>query len=258
MKPKLVMRNLIPDLDELKEFAFEHGFEGIDWSFDADALPESPAEQSALVRDMSGLADLEVRYHCPFYQIDLGHDDPTAAKAAGDLFRRIILIVSKAGGKYLTIHIGLGRNSTEPLSWEATIDNLGRLVQYGTDHGVKVCLENLAWGWTSRPNLFEKLIRRSGAAVTFDLGHAHASESIQSQQYAVEDFVTPHADRVLNAHVYHKEVSGFGHLAPTRLADIRDRLDLLRKLGCHWWVIELKELDGLLRTKKIIDRYLEE
>lgn len=93
------------------------------------------------------MADLEIRYHCPFYQIDLGHDDPPVAKTAGDLFRRIILLVSKAGGKYLTIHIGLGRDSTEPVSWDATIDNLGRLVQYGTDHGMKVCLENLAWGW---------------------------------------------------------------------------------------------------------------
>ena len=156
----------------------------------------------------------------------------------------------------MTIHIGLGHDSTEPLSWDATINNLGRLVQYGANHGVRVCLENLAWGWTSRPNLFEKLIRRSGAAVTFDLGHAYASESIRTQQYAIEDFAMPHKDRVFNAHIYHTELSGLGHMSPVRIEDIKDRLNLLQDIGCEWWVIEIKEADGLLRTKKIIDEYL--
>jgi hypothetical protein len=117
-------------------------------------------------------------------------------------------------------------------------------------------LENLAWGWTSRPNLFEKLIRRSGAAVTFDIGHAHASESVRSQQYLVEDFLTPHYGNVLNAHIYHTEVSGQGHLPPERLEDIEGRLDLLQNAGCDWWIIEVKEPDGLIQTKQLIDIYL--
>jgi sugar phosphate isomerase/epimerase len=147
------------------------------------------------------LAPLEVRYHCPFFQIDLGHDDPDQAKAADRIFRGIIRMVSRAGGKFLSIHIGLGHNSTEPLSWETTIANLRNLVRFGADHQVRICLENLAWGWTSKPNLFEKLIRLSGAGVTLDIGHARVCECVQSQQYAVEDFVTPHPNRVFNAHM---------------------------------------------------------
>jgi len=256
MKPKLIMCNIFHEMDKLKAFAREHGFHGIDWSFNLDSLPETSLQESRWVKNQSLLAPLEVRYHCPFYQIDLGHDDPAQAEKAEAIFRGIIRLVSKVGGRYLSIHIGLGRDSTGPLSWEATIGNLRRLVQFGAEQRVRICLENLAWGWTSRPNLFEKLIRRSGAGVTFDIGHAYVCESVRSQQYAVEDFVTPHTIRVFNAHIYHTEISGVGHMPPVHLEDVEKRLSLLQEIGCKWWVIEIKEAEGLLKTKKIINEYL--
>lgn len=256
MKPKLVMCNIFADMSRLKKFANDHGFSGIDWSIEMESIPERPLEESRWVEQLSALEPLEVRYHCPFDRIDLGHDDPQEAKKADNLFRRIIRLVSKAGGRYLTIHIGLGLDSTEPLSWDATIDNLKHLVQYGADYRVKVCLENLAWGWTSRPNLFEKLIRRSGTGVTFDLGHADACESTRSQLYTTEDFISPHPDRIMNAHIYHTEIPGVGHLPPDEMADIETRLALLQKTGCEWWVIEIKEVEALLKTKRVIDEYL--
>ncbi len=256
MKPKLAVTNIFEDTTELKNFANKHSFQGIDWSFDLDTLPGTPLEESRWVKEQALLAPFEIRYHCPFYRIDLGHDDPDRAGEADTIFRNIIRLVSKAQGRYLSIHIGLGRDSTEPLSWDTTIENLRQLVQFGAEHRVKVCLENLAWGWTSRPNLFEKLIRRSGAGITFDIGHAQVCESVRTQQYAVEDFLTPHSDRVYNAHVYNAEVSGVGHTAPEGLEQIKERLDLLQDTGCRWWVIEIKEIAGLLQTKKIIDAYL--
>jgi sugar phosphate isomerase/epimerase len=256
VRPKLVMCNIFDELSRIKDFAFVNGFDGIDWSFDLKTLPRTPMEESRWAGEQARLAPFEVRYHCPFFQIDLGHDDPEQAKKADDIFRRIIRMVSRAGGKLLSIHIGLGHHSTEPLSWETTIANLRNLVRFGADHQVKVCLENLAWGWTSKPNLFEKLIRLSGAGITFDIGHARVCESVLSQQYAVEDFVTPHEHDVLNAHVYHEEISGQGHMPPQRMEDIASRLDLLARIGCPWWVIEIKEPEPLLNTKRIIDAYL--
>ena len=258
IRAKLAMCNIFPDVRELRAFAVENRFKGIEWSFSLDEIPETPSDQSSWVTEQGVFAPMEVRYHCPFYQTDLGHDDPVEAKAAGILFQKIIRLVSKAGGRYLTIHIGLGRDTTEPLSWEATVDNLRRLVHYGLQHQVTVCLENLAWGWTSRPNLFEKLIRRSGAGVTFDVGHAYVCESVVSHQYSLEDFITPHIGRVFNAHLYHKEVSGVGHLPPERIEDMESRLSLLVDIGCPWWVVELHEADALLQTMKVIEAYLSE
>lgn len=255
-KPKLAMCNFLPGIEKLAEFATQHGFDGIDYSFDLKNLPGTPTQESRWVKEMSTLRALEVRYHCPFERVDLGHDNSAKAKEAELLFHRIIRLISKAGGRYVTIHIGLGHDSTEPLSWEITIDKLRRLVNYGRTMRVKVCLENLAWGWTSKPNLFEKLIRRSGAGVTLDIGHAYACESVQSQQYTIEDFVSPHADKVCNAHIYHTEILGLGHIAPKKREDIEDRLSLLKNIGCEWWVIEIREGKELLEARKIVDEYL--
>ena len=257
MKTKLAMCNIFPDAEKVRDFAFANKFSGIDWSFDLDTLPETPLQESRWVKEQIMLAPLEVRYHCPFSQIDLGRDDPALAEKAEAVFRRIICLVSKAGGRYLSIHIGLGHNSTEPLSWEATLNNLRLLVQYGAGQRVKVCLENLAWGWTSKPNLFEKLVRLGGAGVTLDIGHAYVCESVRSQQYTIKDFVTPHQDRVFNAHIYHTEIPGRGHIPPERIEDIEDRFALLRKIDCRWWAIEIKEPGGLLKTRMIIDKYLD-
>jgi sugar phosphate isomerase/epimerase len=256
LKTKLAMCNLFSDVEQLKAFAFEHGFSGIDWSFEPVTLPQTPTDESRWADRLSALGALEVRFHCPFHRIDLGHVDPWEAKGAEAVFRNIIRLVAKVKGRFLTIHIGLGRDSTEPLSWDRTAKNLSRVVQYGASHGVKVCLENLAWGWTSRPHLFEKLVRKSGAGVTFDIGHAHACESIKSQQFEIEDFVTPHADQVLNAHIYHTELANRGHIPPERLEQIEDRLEILKSIGCNWWVLEVWNEEELLQTKKIIDAYL--
>ncbi|MEJ2587223.1 MAG: TIM barrel protein [Deltaproteobacteria bacterium] len=256
MTPTLAMCNIFPDVDAIKAFAVDNHFRGIDWSFELEDLPERPMEVSRWVREQAKLSLFEVRYHCPFYQLDLGHDDPERAEEAAAVFRHIIGLVSKAGGRYLSMHIGLGLDSTEPLSWERTLKNMRRLVQLGAEHRVRVCLENLAWGWTSKPNLFEKLIRLSGAGVTFDFGHAHVCESIKSQQYSVEDFVTPHADRLFNAHVYHTEIPGTGHIPPDTLEQIRDRLALIHSVGCPWWVIEIKEPEGLIKTREVVREYL--
>lgn len=256
LPPKLAMPNFIADLPELKGFATAHGFNGIDWSFDIDQLPQTPAEASQWASLQQSLAPLEIRYHCPFLNVDIGHENAAERSAAADLFNRILYLVAKAGGRFLTIHVGLGRDTTRILSWEATIANLRALVHAGSQNGITVCLENLAWGWTSKPNLFEKLVRRSGAGVTFDIGHAHACDAVDCQQYKSRDFAEPHLDRVFNAHVYHTEIPGTGHLAPSGIEDIAGRLRILERTPCQWWVLELREKQSLLRTKAIIDRYL--
>ena len=257
MNPKIAMKNLFSDLEMLKRFALENGFHGIDWSFEIDELPIKPADESKWVERLAVLSPLEVRYHCPFMKIDIGHEESDRVKAAMNIFRRFIRLVSKADGKYLTIHVGLGHDTTKSLSWNSTLDNLRELVRYGANRSVNVCLENLAWGWTSKPNLFEKLVRRTGAGVTFDIGHAHACESVKSHYFSAEDFVTPHPRRVFNAHIYHTEVSGVGHLPPRTIDEIEDRLKTLLRIGCAWWVIEINDIEGLRRTKEMIDVYLE-
>ena len=61
--PTLAMCNFIPETDLLAEFAHEHGFAGVEWSFTPENLPENQAGFKALEREMAPLAPLEVRYH---------------------------------------------------------------------------------------------------------------------------------------------------------------------------------------------------
>jgi sugar phosphate isomerase/epimerase len=254
--PKIACCNLIPQVEELKGFALRHGFAGVDWTFTMETLPRTPREESSLFDTIARLHPLEVRYHCALSRVDLGDLDAGEAEKALKILRSVCRLVSKLGGQFLTIHVGLGLDSTNGLSWERTLDRLAVLVRLAGEAGVRLCLENLAWGWTSRPELFEKLIRKSGCWGTFDIGHAQVSPSITTQQYRIEDFVAPHADRFLNVHIYHRE-NGDRHLSPASITDLEERLRLVRRLPhCDWWVLELREREALLSTLEVVKEFL--
>lgn len=254
--PKLAICNFDPATDRLREMALDNGFSGVDWTIKVDDLPEDSRREAALQRTISGLAPLEIRYHCAFDGVDLGDEDTSRARAANDIFRKACRTVQRLGGRFMTIHMGLGRTSMNGLSWERTLHTLGVLVKYGAGLGVRICLENLATGWSSRPELFEKLVRKSNAGVTLDLGHARVCSSVETRRFDLEDFVLPHPGKVHNAHVYHEERDA-RHLPPSSLDDISDRLELLRCLGCEWWVLELREEEALQTTLKVVREFLQ-
>ncbi len=256
-QPKLAMCNFISDVDELKKMVLAHGFSGVDWTFKPRDLPENAIDESRLLKRISRLHPFEVRYHCAFKGIDLGDADMAKADAAMETYRKVCRMVSKLDGRYMTIHHGLGGRSSAELSWERSVDALSELASYADSLGIRLCLENLASGWSSRPELFEKLIRKSGAGVTLDIGHARVSPSVQSQRYAFEDFVSPHHERVFNAHIYHEERDD-GHLPPDELDDVVDRLRLLSCLPCDWWVLELREETALLSMLRVIRQFMDD
>ena len=140
MSPKLACCNFIRDIHKLKAFAQANGFEGIDWSFHIKSLPKNPAEETALFKAISSLYPLEVRYHCAFPKTDMGDDDREKAAAAEDIFRSVCRLVSKLGGGFITMHIGLGRHSTNHLSWERSLERVADLVQFANGLGVRLCL----------------------------------------------------------------------------------------------------------------------
>lgn len=255
-QPKLACPNFTKDRERLRRFALECGLDGVDWSLTIQDLPQSPREASQLVREVSRLRPLEVRYHAAFANVDLGDHDPQKAQEALRLFENVCRLVSKLNGESLTIHVGLGRHTTEDLSWERTLENLSALNTMAMKLGLRLCLENLAWGWTSRPELFEKMLRRSGLWATFDIGHAVVSPSIVTNRFDLEDFVSPHRKRILNAHVYHRERMD-RHEPPEAVEDVADRLDLLRTLPlCEWWVLELRDEVAVQSTLQVVRTYL--
>ena len=254
--PTIAICNFIPDTADLRKMALQNGFTGVDWTFKVEDLPRNEMEESRLLKKISLLDGLEVRYHCAFNGVDAGDEDDRKADAAMEIFKRACRVVSRLEGAYMTVHLGLGRKSPEGLSWEKTVSSLADLVGYAKSLGVELCLENLASGWSSRPHLFEKLVRKSGASITLDIGHARVCQAVQCLSFELEDFVMPNPERVFNAHIYHEEIDD-RHVPPECVENIRGRLDLLRKLSCRWWVLELREEAPLMQTLKIVRQYLE-
>lgn len=254
--PRLACCNFIPKVEELRQFALELGFQGIDWTFTLDNLPDGPAGEAELARSLSRLQPLEVRYHLAFAGLDLGDENQEEAKRALQVFREVCRLISKLGGRFVTIHVGgLGRESSSDLSWPLALAALRDLVHFANRLRLRLCVENLAWGWSSRPRLYEKLLRLSGAWATLDLGHAPVCQAVQSGGWQVQDFVSPHPERFVNAHIYHEENEA-GHRPPASLADLESRLRLLGTLPlCDWWVLELREEMALRQTLGIITEY---
>jgi len=177
--------------------------------------------------------------------MELAHANHDLTQQALENYKTLIQIISRLGGRFFTVHIGIGQPASDLLCWKTAIKNLSRLVEFGGKYAVTVCLENLLTGWTSQPDRFKELIGRSGAGVTFDIGHATCSNFIDSIK-----------DRVFNAHIYHSEEPGLGHVPPRTLDDIMSRLELLMDTKCDWWVIELTNASETLHTKSLLQDFL--
>lgn len=258
MKPRIVCPNLFSNIEQMSEFVNDYGFDGVDWTFRPENMPRNRYEESIFINEISRLKPLPVRYHCFFNDSGFGDHDPDRRQDAMKVFHRALRLVSKVQGKSMTIHVGLGRDSSEDLSWSNVLDSLRRLVNDAADRRIKICLENLPYGWTSRPDLYEKLIRKTNSWATLDIGHAQASDHLICQAYDIEDFVAPHPERFLNAHVYDKETLD-GHSAPETLLDIDKRLDVLIGLPlCDWWVLELREEQALIKMLSVAREYFNE
>ncbi len=259
LSPKLACCNFIPRFNELREFSLHYGFYGVDWTFTPDDLPSSDVEERELMKNLLSLRPLEIRYHLFFVEKEIGRKDFTQGTMERGLFFGACRVISHLGGKYVTVHVGLDRRqSANEISWQKTISSLKNLVDFARNLGLRVCLENLPRGWTSRPDLFEKIIRKSSCWGTLDIGHALVSQSVASGAYDLEDFAYPHPERILNAHVYHEETSS-GHIAPASVRDVESRLKMLTQLPfCDWWVLELREHKPLVKTLRVVREFLME
>src|SRR5512136_351131 len=252
MQPRIAMCNIFDqDAEKLAGFASRNGFSGIDWSIDP-ALPEGE-----FLSRMKLLAGFQIRFHCRFHGVDVAYSDRRGDDSL-ELLKRTVDQVAKAGGRHMTVHTGLGNPSGAGIDLSRAIDNLSVLVAYGNSSGVAVALENLTTPLTNDPLLFRRIVAESGAFVTIDIGHAHAIRGLHPRSDICSEYILPHRERLLNAHIYYTELEGYGHIPPESLEDISDRLDLLAQAEpCDWWVIELMGPEELLRTRDLLQSYID-
>ena len=148
-RPKIACCNFVPDAKHLSGIALDHGFDGVDWTLSPEDLPKNGTQPLSFMRRISLLKPLEVRYHLSFKLLGLGHRDRGEAENAVKSFDQACHLVSRLGGRVMTVHVGLGRDSMEEISWEKTLTNLANLASLAT-------LEQQWFGWTTRRDASER------------------------------------------------------------------------------------------------------
>jgi sugar phosphate isomerase/epimerase len=133
--PTIAICNLISNTALLRKFALQHGFSGVDWTFRIEDIPRNRIDESRLLKNISLLNGLEVLYHCAFQGVDLGDEDDLRAYEAMKLLQKVCRVVSRLEGEFMTVHLGLGRQSPEGLSWERTTRSLSDLADYAETPG---------------------------------------------------------------------------------------------------------------------------
>lgn len=223
----------------------------VDFRLDAHALGSTSV---AMDRLRATAEAVDVRFHYPLGPLDLSHGDPHEAERALASTLEACDVAESSDVHYLTVHLGL-QHEVPAARLTAAVDRLAGLVDYGRARGVTVCLENLRWGLTSEPDAFIELVRRSGASVTFDVGHA-ASSAAALSGYAAADFARLVRDHVRSAHVYEREDPH--HIAPESLDNIGPALEVLLESECDWWVVELFDAQEIRRTKDMLEAFVAE
>ena len=259
MNPIIVMSSHSKaDKDKDVEFAINSGFHGLDWSFDPNRMPFSNNSKDQFLEQIRKLYNhcIEVRFHTPFLNVEIGHRDDSVSQWAMELYLRTLELIAEVGGQFLTLHIGLGTIPDEDICLIKVEENLRALKTFGLNRKIIISLENLAHGPTSIPELWMEILESVDLPATFDFGHAKGCDSVVKGLWTPLEMVCHVKDRLLNAHIY-KEENGRGHIPPETIDDLgTDLLDALIETSCRWWVVELQEKKAALHTKEMLDTYL--
>jgi len=242
------------NLPRIREYITTHAYDGVEWAWDGWRLMV-PRERRQRRLDDLRQASRVSSAHAPYTDLEVGHRDPDHAAAAVRILQDYIDAATELGAHHLNMHVGSFGLPMEELSWDGLVRNVASLLEYAARRGGHLTVENLTHGVTSDPEMFARLLKATGAPVTFDLGHANGSAWVQEGRGSVVDFLNSVPTPVLAAHVYFIERND-AHFVPEKLGDIGLALDGLVARGCNFWVLELHTQETLERTRKIVDEYL--
>ncbi len=244
-------------------YALKNGYGGIEWYLNDFRLPLNPVKLDAFFMALDE-AGLYTSFHLPTTDVEVGHQDPLVAQASLGYLKMYVKLLSPwlSSRRYrppLTIHVGANSIPMEELHWERTVANLAELAEMVNTAGGVLCLENLKWGWASDPESFLELVERSGVMVTFDAGHARSSPPVREGRVSLAELVKTLAPRIVHVHLYAYEDLNTGvHIPPRSWGELAEAYGALRPLGARGWVLELPDLEGLERTRAVLESAVEE
>ncbi len=242
------------DLRAIQEYAVSHAYDGVEWAWDGWRLMVPRKRRERRLEELRTASPLSSA-HAPYTDLEIGHRDPDHAAAASRVLEAYVDAAAELGVHHLNLHVGSFAPEPEELSWETLLKNVGRLSEHAARRGTRITLENLRGGPTSDPETFGRLLKATGAPVTFDLGHAQGSAWVREGRGTAIEFLRSIPTPILSSHVYLVERHDV-HFAPQGLADIREALDGLVAAGCDFWVLELHTRETLEQTRRVVDEFL--
>jgi len=256
MRPQLLFCQTAfgKNLQRIREYITTHAYDGVEWAWDGWRLM-LPRERRQRRLDDLRHASRVSSAHAPYTDLEVGHRDSDHAAAAVRILQDYIDAATELGAHHLNMHVGSFGLPVEELSWDGLVRNVAGLLEHAARRGGRLTVENLTRGVTSDPETFARLLKATGAPVTFDLGHANGSAWVQAGRGSVVDFLASVPTPVVAAHVYLIERND-AHFVPEKLGDIAPALDGLVARGCDFWVLELHTPETLERTRKVVDEYL--
>ncbi|ACX72578.1 Xylose isomerase domain protein TIM barrel [Methanocaldococcus vulcanius M7] len=175
-----------------------------------------------------------IGYHAPILNLD--------KKDSVFILKNIIQTIDGCG--YLTVHLHNGKNKT--VNRDDLIENLSIVNDFADKKGIKLCIENLRKGFSSNPDNLIDIADEVDCHITYDVGHIPYNKRLE--------FLEICSDRIYNAHIYEIEING-KHLPPKDLKNLRPILDELLNIKCKLFLIELMEIESILKTEKMLIDY---
>lgn len=164
-----------------------------------DGATERHAVDAREVQRLCTDVGLDLLVHLPFVDLDLGTPRERVREACLDEQRACIRDAAEMGAEKAVLHAS---SHATPPEWDRgdvfpnALESIRRLDDFGADHDVEVCVENLP-GVMPTIHDFETIFAETDAAMTLDTGHARV-DGMDAVEIAT--FLREHADRVSHVH----------------------------------------------------------
>lgn len=239
------------DPEHLADVARHLGVGCIEWRLDALRIPVAAGARAAFFGRLLA-PGMAARYHAPYTDLEVAHKNASLARQSLAVLRSYLEVIPADGEPVFTVHVGSKGIPIEELSWDHAVGNVRTLVQVGASRGITVAVENLATGWTADPWAMGELCSRSGARITFDLGHCLASGAAQKEGRRLTEIVDSLAKFIVQGHIYGVEHPDGRHTAWRDPEVVKPVLRHLAQFPSFWWILDVDEVrDATLLKQQI-------